>query len=278
MKQQPFLTLRESEYTTEREREMSNRTKTPFRRHRQSDSSAYPAHTPVVGDRSREGGRKEAALVVMVAAAGLVALGSLATLNGAANRGGFGGGVVAEPSHRSNVGRRLLDDAARPGRRRIGGARFDRVVYPPNNNGDGKERGTLRQLLADDYETGVGEGDAAQVSAEEETEEDVQREIAEEKEEEREIAEEAREERAQAREERRERREQRQEMREAVEEVKEEVAEEQEEEAEAEAEAEAEEAKEEQEEEAAEARDSAEENEREEEEREEEQAAAVEEE
>ena len=252
---------------------MSNRTKTPFRRHRQSDSSAYPAHTPVVGDRSR-GGRKEA-LVVMVAAAGLVALGSLATL-GAANRGG-GGGVVAEPSHRSNVGRRLLDDAARPGRRRIGGARFDRVVYPPNN-GDGKERGTLRQLLADDYETGVGEGDDAQVSAEEETEEDVQREIAEEKEEEREIAEEAREERAEAREERRERREQRQEMREAVEEVKEEVAEEQEEEAEAEAEAEAEEAKEEQEEEAAEARDSAEENEREEEEREEEQAAAVEEE
>ena len=252
---------------------MSNRTKTPFRRHRQSDSSAYPA-PPVVGDRSR-GGRKEA-LVVMVAAAGLVALGSLATLNGAANRGGFGGGVVAEPSHRSNVGRRLLDDAARPGRRRIGGARFDRVVYPPNN-GDGKERGTLRQLLADDYETGVGEGDA-QVSAEEETEEDVQREIAEEKEEEREIAEEAREERAEAREERRERREQRQEMREAVEEVKEEVAEEQEEEAEAEAEAEAEEAKEEQEEEAAEARDSAEENEREEEEREEEQAAAVEEE
>ena len=236
---------------------MSNRTKTPFRRHRQSDSSAYPAHTQVVGDRSR-GGRKEA-LVVMVAAAGLVALGSLATL-GAANRGGGGGGggVVAEPSHRSNVGRRRLDDAARPGRRRIGGARFDRVVYPPNN-GDGKERGTLRQLLADDYETGVGEGDAAQVSAEEETEEDVQREIAEEKEEEREIAEEAREERAEAREERRERREQRQEMREAVEEVKEEVAEEQEEEA-------------------AEARDSAEENEREEEEREEEQAAAVEEE
>ena len=252
---------------------MSNRTKTPFRRHRQSDSSAYPA-PPVVGDRSR-GGRKEA-LVVMVAAAGLVALGSLATLNGAANRGGFGGGVVAEPSHRSNVGRRLLDDAARPGRRRIGGARFDRVVYPPNNNGDGKERGTLRQLLADDYETGVGEGDDAQVSAEEETEEDVQREIAEEKEEEREIAEEAREERAEAREERRERREQRQEMREAVEEVKEEVAEEQEEEAEAEAEAEAEEAKEEQEEEAAEA-DSAEANEREEEEREEEQAAVEEE-
>ena len=116
------------------------------------------------------------------------------------------------------------------------------------------KRGTLRQLLADDYETGVGEGDAAQVSAEEETEEDVQREIAEEKEEEREIAEEAREERAQAREERRERREQRQEMREAVEEVKEEVAEEQEEEAEAEAEAGAEEAKEEQEE-MAEARD-----------------------
>ncbi len=208
---------------------MSNRTKTPFRRHRQSDSSAYPAHTPVVGDRSRGGGRKEAALVVMVAAAGLVALGSLATLNGAANRGGFGGGgvVAIEPSHRSNVGRRLLDDAARPGRRRIGGTRFDRVVYPPNN-GDGKERGTLRQLLADDYETGVGEGDAAQVSAEEETEEDVQREIAEEKEEEREIAEEAREERAEAREERRERRERRQEMREAVEEVKEEVAEEQE--------------------------------------------------
>ena len=265
---------REREILREDSREMSNRTKTPFRRHRQSDSSAYPAHTPVVGDRSR-GGRKEA-LVVMVAAAGLVALGSLATLNGAANRGGFGGGgVVAEPSHRSNVGRRLLDDAARPGRRRIGGARFDRVVYPPNN-GDGKERGTLRQLLADDYETGVGEGDAAQVSAEEETEEDVQREIAEEKEEEREIAEEAREERAEAREERRERREQRQEMREAVEEVKEEVAEEQEEEAEAEAEAEAEEAKEEQEEEAAEA-DSAEANEREEEEREEEQAAVEEE-
>ena len=244
---------------------MSNRT-TPFRRHR--SDSAYPVPL-VVRDRSR--GRRKEALVVMVAAAGLVALGSLATL-GAANRGG--GGVVAEPSHRSNVGRRLLDDAARPGRRRIGGARFDRVVYPPNN-GDGKERGTLRQLLADDYETGVGEGDA-QVSAEEETEEDVQREIAEEKEEEREIAEEAREERAEAREERRERREQRQEMREAVEEVKEEVAEEQEEEAEAEAEAEAEEAKEEQEEEAAEA-DSAEENEREEEVREEEQAAVEEE-
>ena len=255
---------------------MSNRNKT-FRH--QSDG----APALVVRDRSRRR-RKEALLV-----AGIVALGSLATL-GAANRGGaateptfLGGGFSGVPSH--SVGRRLLEretdrDARQNGRRRIGGARFDRVVYPPNDVAPGKERGTLRQLLADDYETGGGEGDASssalEVSAEEETEEDVHREIAEEKEEEREIAEEAREERAEAREERRERREQRQEMREAVEEVKEEVAEEQEEEAEAEAEAEAEEAKEEQEEEAAEA-DSAEENEREEEEREEEQAAVEEE-